>query len=112
MAIKITIRLKLIPRFKAIGLEGYRKNKACRTRVECRTNDDDWLTVWDKDIVIQDKLRTIIHTNEEVSRLQKTTNIIIKHEPDFGDMYVGYIKVLGSSDYYMPCFINVRKLKP
>lgn len=112
MAIKITLRLKLMPRFIPQGLEGYKRNRASRLCVAHRSSDDEWLNIWDKDIEVPDILQTIAYANMEVGRLRKTANFIIKDSPDYGDMLIGYIKIHGSTDYYMSCYVNVKKLKP
>lgn len=109
---KLIIRLKLMPRFIPRGLDGYKRNRACRTPVRNRTNDDEWLNVWDKEIEIPDVLRSISATNEEVGRLRGAANFSIKSAADYGDVLIGNIRIQGSMDYHMDCYVNVRKLKP
>jgi hypothetical protein len=107
----ITIRIKLINRFKPQGLADYKRSRAMKLPVRSRSNDEDHLNIFAKKLknVNTDRLSQAV--SEEVIRIKELANFQIKDSADYGDKLIGKIEVWGYSDWYFPCFIPVGSNK-
>lgn len=108
---EVTIRIKLINRFKPQGLADYKKSRAMKLPVHARRTDEDNLNIFAKKLknVNPDRLSQAI--SEEIVRIKELANFQIKDSPEFGDKLIGKIEAWGYDDWYFPCFIPVGSNK-
>lgn len=108
---EVTIRIKLINRFKPTGVDDYKKNRAMKWPTHARACPDDDLNKFIKTVKVPDPLRLPQQINEEVSRINEVANFQIKNIPEYGDKYIGSIDVHGYGDWSYDCYIPVKSNK-
>jgi hypothetical protein len=108
---EVTIRIKLINRFKPLGIPDYKKKRSMKLPVHARRGTEDNLNLFCKTIQVPDKDRLSQSINEEISRIKEVANFEIKRDPDYGDKLVGQIDVWEYDDWGFTCYVPVSSNK-
>jgi hypothetical protein len=108
---EITIRIKLINRFKPQGIPDYKKKRSMKLPVHLRRGTEDNLNPFVKTLKVIDPDRLGQQINEEITRINGCANFEIKRSPDFGDKFIGEIDTSEHDDWYFKCFIPVSSNK-
>lgn len=108
---EVTIRIKLINRFKPQGLADYKRSRSMKLPVRSRSNAEDDLNIFAKKLKIVNPDRMSQAISEEILRIKEVANFQIKDSADYGDKLIGKIEAWGYSDFYYPCYIPVGSNK-
>jgi hypothetical protein len=108
---EVTIRIKLINRFKPIGIPDYKKNRSMKLPVRARTTDEDSLNIFARKLKNIDPDRLSQSISEEITRIKELANFQIKRDPDYGDKLIGKIDVWEYDDWSFTCYIPVSSNK-
>lgn len=106
---KLTIEIKLLPRIKPEGLDGYKKRPKLPTRI--RSIDTDSMNRFRKEI---DSMLPDHEANKlwsvEISRLKSCLKWNLKKSPDFGEMLIGCISCVEYDDFYTEIYLPIKTL--
>jgi hypothetical protein len=108
---EVTIRIKLINRFKPTGIPDYKKNRSMKLPVRARRTDEDNLNIFAKKLKAVDPDRLSQAISEEITRIKEVANFQIKRDPDYGDKLIGKIDVWEHDDWSFTCYIPVSSNK-